>query len=324
MAPFEQFSRRIIPTRHFDILSEFSPEPGSTYICGNGSENRVSTLATHMAGVGIATAFLSDFTSNNFALSFGGDEYTIGLTHGRNQDAIWTLLSSRIIYLDITSLPHQIWAILLKSAQRTGQSIQVLYIEPADYSRSRDVENFYEYDLSDAYSDFRGLPGFAMLAATGDDVSYIPILGFEGVRFKLATTEVDPPFNKTFPVIGLPGFRPEYPFEAYIANRASLDVEGELTLHNVHFVDASCPFCLYYTLEDIASSYQNDILKIALLGTKPHALGAVLYAMRKDTNKVQLLYDYPKVRTGRTSGIGRIHLYYVSLFLSTLATPAAE
>jgi hypothetical protein len=189
-------------------------------------------------------------------------------------------------------------------------------VEPEEYSRSQDTAHLY--DLSNEYEGIKDIPGFAMLQPTGENFCYIPILGFEGARFSIATTKVDPPKDKTFPVVGLPGFRPEYPFEAYVANRRTLESTSEWIYSNIKYVDAGCPFCLFYAIQDLANQHKNDILKIALLGTKPHALGATLYAIIND-NKVQLIYDYPKRKPGRTTGIGRIYLYHVSFFISLLA-----
>jgi hypothetical protein len=197
----------------------------------------------------------------------------------------------------------------------------VLYIEPGEYSRenSEESEGTESYDLSESYLHFQGIPGFSSLDATYDDnVSYVPLLGFEGVRFKLATTDAVPPAYKTFPIVGLPGFRPEYPFAAYVSNRESLIVENDSIIPNVMFVDASCPFSLFYVLGDLANKNEEDILKIALIGTKPHALGAILFALSRLPGTVQLLYDYPRKKAGRTSGIGRVHVYHVSFFFSSI------
>jgi hypothetical protein len=318
---FEQFSQRLIPRRIYGKLEEFIPVSNSVYLSGKTREERDNDLFKHVQEQGIATALLVDLDDKSFIFSYNDNDYSIGLTNGREQKAIWEQLNVETIYLDITSLSHRIWAILLKSAKRVGQKIEVLYIEPRDYSRNDNEEGSTEsYDLSESYLHFQGLPGFSSLDATYDDnVSYVPLLGFEGVRFQLATTDAVPPANKTFPIIGLPGFRPEYPFEAFIENKPSLVVEGDSILPNVIFTDASCPFCLYYILEDLSLKYEEDIIKIALIGTKPHALGAILFAMHKGPGEVQLLYDYPLKKTGRTSGIGRIHQYHVSFFFSMMA-----
>ena len=70
---------------------------------------------------------------------------------------------------------------------------------------------------------------------------------------------------------------PEYPFYAYHGNRSAL-TETQ-AWKDVRFAIANCPFSLYYLLEDVAYDYPGDMLKIAPIGTKPHALGAILFAL---------------------------------------------
>ena len=50
---------------------------------------------------------------------------------------------------------------------------------------------------------------------------------------------------------------------------------------------------------------------IAPIGTKPHAIGAILYAI-KHMAKVELLYDNPIRSVHRTEGIGRVIVCNVS------------
>jgi hypothetical protein len=325
--------QRLIPTQLFTSLNDFIPIKGSVYLYGITDESRSSHLAAHLKGLGIVAVEIADEKSDNsehrnikVTIIQPQDEnpassepYTISLYSGREQDRLWDFLNSELVYLDITGLPHHIWAPLVLSAVRKGQKIQSMYVEPAEYKRGKNADDIY--DLSESILGFKALPGFAPLQPTSDEVSYVPILGFEGKRFQYATKEVDPPPYKTYPVIGLPGFRPEYPFETYVANEIPLN-EDDGNIVNIMFADASCPFCLFYVLEEIASQNAEDILKIALLGTKPHALGAVLYAIHNGPSKVQIVYDYPKRKAGRTSGVGSIHLYHITSFLLTLNNPS--
>jgi hypothetical protein len=330
----DHFIQRLIPTQLLYSLSDFIPEENSVYLYGTTDESRSSHIAAHVKARNVVAVELADedpdkqerrnikvtVPPNQDAQNTSPEQYTISLYSGRDQDRLWEFLSSELIYLDITGLPHHIWAALIASAKRKNQKLQVLYVEPAEYKRSEKLVD--AYDLSESILGFRALPGFAPLQPTGDDVSYVPILGFEGKRFQFATEEVDPPPYKTYPIIGLPGFRPEYPFETYIANEKPLNDDDGHNLLNIRFADASCPFRLFYVLEDIAILNPDDLLKIALLGTKPHALGAVLYAIHNGPSKVQLVYDYPIRKAGRTSGVGHIHVYHITSFFLTLNNSA--
>ncbi|MET4107662.1 hypothetical protein [Hymenobacter sp. UYP22] len=317
MERFDQFSQRIIPTESFSTLQEFTPESGGLYLYGSSDENRSVILQLHMEKSNLSNALLEDDEADidNFILTYKGNRRTLGLYNQSEQDAIWQEFNSPVVYIDITGLSHHIWAVLLASALRVSQPIRMLYVEPEEYSRSQTTANLY--DLSNEYEQMRALPGFDMFQQPGEQYCYVPILGFEGIRFKIATIAMGPPRNKVYPIVGLPGFRPEYPFEAYVANQQTLDDASDFVYNKIKFVDAGCPFSLYYIMQDLAEAHNNDTLKIALFGTKPHALGAVLYAIFNE-DRVQLLYDFPKRKQGRTVGIGRIYVYHVTFFVSLL------
>jgi hypothetical protein len=52
-------------------------------------------------------------------------------------------------------------------------------------------------------------------------------------------------------------------------------------------------------------------LQIAPIGTKPHALGAVLFCLSRPRS-VELVYDHPIRKLGRTTGASRLLVYDVS------------
>lgn len=89
-------------------------------------------------------------------------------------------------------------------------------------------------------------------------------------------------------------------------------LENEL-YQNVHYAAASCPFRLYYTLYDLVNKTRTDLYKIALIGTKPHALGAVLFYLCSGLT-VELLYDHPSRKKDRSSGAYKLHVYHIDEF----------
>jgi hypothetical protein len=65
----------------------------------------------------------------------------------------------------------------------------------------------------------------------------------------------------------------------------------------------------------IASQHPLDVLKIATIGTKPHALGAVLFSLLSPRS-IELVYDHPIRKASRTEGSARVLLYEVSALSS--------
>jgi hypothetical protein len=232
--------------------------------------------------------------------------------------AFWADAARRALFLDITGLAHHVWAPLLKAALATGRQVSVVYTEPFDYTFSKAPTEGEIFDLSERITGVAPIPGFTSLVDEGEDeFCFIPLLGFEGTRFAYLLEKVQPSGGKIVPIVGVPGFRPEYPFHTYQGN--TLPLRQTAAWKNVRFAIANCPFSALYALEDVASEHPLDLLKIAPIGTKPHALGAVLFALTT-RRRVELIYDHPIRKATRTSGRNRLHVYHVSaLFFSTVS-----
>ncbi|WP_454173127.1 hypothetical protein [Microbacterium maritypicum] len=220
------------------------------------------------------------------------------------------------LYLDITGLSHRTWAPLIRAAQSSkGIDLRVIYLEPAEYLRRVSVDEQPIYDLSEKFEGLRPLPGFAILEPRGVDKGYfVPMIGFEGSRLEYVLTQSDANLAKTFPVVGVPGFRPDYAFFAYQSNRHSL--EKDFLHRRIHFAKANCPFDAFSLLSKIHEWSGKTFLRIAPIGTKPHALAAVLFAL-SHPDEVELVYDNPIRARKRTAGQGRVLVYAVSAFMAS-------
>jgi hypothetical protein len=76
----------------------------------------------------------------------------------------------------------------------------------------------------------------------------------------------------------------------------------------------SCPFSAFRALKELKSEYPNKRLKIGLFGTKPHALGAILFRLMHP-EITELIYDHPVRKEKRTSGAMAKHIFDVSDFM---------
>lgn len=309
---------RPVPTTLYEKASGFVPENNSAYIYGKNQEERSEHLACWPEQNSVNLVQIVSHT-DTIIITVDLDELTVPLYSARHVEAVWTQIKNAVIYIDITALPHHVWAPLLNSALSTGRIVRVVYVEPSEYKRSREPYQFY--DLSDGIGGIKQLPGFISLSPTHRPFTFVPLLGFEDARFSNILNQVYPQTGKSYPVIGVPGFRPEYPFETYRSNARTLGEEGSELWMRVRFADAGCPFRLFYLLDEIAEANPEDVIKIALLGTKPHALGAVLFSLSRRRGKVELIYDNPIPRVGRTKGTGRLFVYHVSSFLPPLLLP---
>jgi hypothetical protein len=217
------------------------------------------------------------------------------------------------IIIDITGLTHIVWVPLVKMALESSLSLTVVYFEPREYALNSTPRLGEFYDLSDKTEGIGPLPLMVNLQGDEDsNIVYVPLLGFEGQRSAFMLEQVNPD-ARTYPIIGLPGFKLEYPFESLLGNSQML---LETKAHrDARYAKSNCPFSLFYQLERVRERHPHDLIRIGLTGTKPHALGAVLFAIIQG-NRVELVYDYVRRKAGRSLGADRCVVYRISDFLS--------
>ena len=237
------------------------------------------------------------------------EELRVPLRSTRGLRDFWGRYSGRHAYLDITGPGHHIWAPLLRAAGRSLPDVRVVYVEPTDYTQSSTPTEGEIFDLSERISGIAPIPGFASLArGDDDDFDLVVLLGFGGTRLAYLLENVQPLGGRVIPIVGVPGFRAEYPFYTYHGNKAPL--RESRAWSSVRYAGANCPFRLFSALEGLARQLPGR-MKIAPIGTKPHSLAAVLYAIVEEAS-VELVYDHPIRTARRTVGAARALVYHVS------------
>lgn len=224
------------------------------------------------------------------------------------------------VYVDITGLSHRVWAPLVRAATQAKADVRLIYLEPEEYLGGTFRDAYRIYDLSEKFDGLRPLPGFAYISGdveTDQISSFVPMVGFEGARLEYMITQNEPDLRRTYPIIGVPGFRPDYAFFAYEGNRRSL--EKDFLYRRVRYAKANCPFEAFYLLRDIHANSPEAVMRIALVGTKPHSLGAVLYALANTPSRVELIYDNPVRARDRSKGQSRVLVYALSAFVNSPA-----
>lgn len=224
-----------------------------------------------------------------------------------DSEALGALLCGGPVLVDISGLPHHVWAPILRAASEQGVATQVLYAEPDSYKEHPNPSSVSYFDLSVTFEGLAPLPGFARLSGPPDDEKclFVALLGFEGNRPSSLIAQVDP-MPKVIPFIGVPGFQIEYPAFTVACNREFLDAHR--AYEEIRLVRASCPFEVIKQLREVHRDYPDHYLYIAPIGTKPHALGAILYAL-ECSEMTEIMFDHPVRKKGRTSGVGIIHLF---------------
>ena len=275
-------------------------------------EERAMTTAARVAASGSAVMWRIDIEDDAIC-RIDGYGTTVNLFEVAELQSFVESLGD-LIAVDLTSLEHRIWAPFIRVLMEVEKPFVALYAEPDDYRRSDELPGSV-YDLSTTRG-IEPLPGFARLSRRSDDEGYFaPLLGFEGARLGHIFDQEDVDIRHTSPVIGSPGFRIEYPTYTFLANRAIISLDH--MDRRVEFARASCPFEAYSAIERIHLRAGGKHLRVAPIGTKPHALGAVLYAIRHATS-VELIYDHPVRSKGRTHGSRGVYVFEVSSFLRNM------
>lgn len=300
-------------TKEYDEITDFTPVEDSAYVYGTNGEPR-SDFADNLQARTKGVHFFK--ITNESKYYFESDAAPNAQVSLRNKGSISVFLDAirePILYIDITGLSHSTWAALTRCAVEQGRAVRVVYLEPKTYLKTREPKLGDIFDLSLRIQGIDQLPMFPAFGDFDDEKScFVPLLGFEGTRFAHMFEDVQPEDRKTFPIIGVPGFRQEYPFSAYLGNANPLQRSESFT--RVRFAKSNCPFSLYYCVDEIAKEFSDHVMKLGLVGTKPHALGALLFAMQNE-DRSEIIYDHVIRKLGRTTGTDKCLVYGVSEFM---------
>lgn len=302
----------VLLTDLYESSDQFHPPENSVYVAHFAGEERSDHSRRFLGRDDICYIDVVDEKQTDVTLSIdGGDPNVIQLRSRKALEDFWRLFSGRSVYLDITGFRHHVWIPMLRGALENCDDVNVVYVEPIDYRHSDNPTEGEIYDLSERTLGVKPIPGFASFSRA-DDFCFVPLIGFEGPRVAHLLEHVQPAAERIYPIVGVPGYRPEFPFSAYIGNRVPL--RESQAWRRVQFADANCPFSAFYLLENLALKNTGRYFKVAPVGTKPHALGAVLFVMA-DPSTRELIYDHPVRKTKRTSGKARLLTYNISGFL---------
>lgn len=290
-------------------IDEFVPEQDSCYLYGYSPEERshcVDKLISRENSTSVKYVRISEKENDIISESMTTSNHNL-----RSTESILKFLNNcraRTLYIDVTGLSNRICASLINNAIKAKglgyfSVVKTVYAEPETYDIKQFKSEGVFNDLSEKIDGIEPLPGFATIIPENmNDVELVALLGFEGGRFMHILESVQPPRGNVIPIIGVPGFRLEYPFVAYWGNRRPLEQTD--TWRNIVYSPANSLVDVYLHLTKILKKSSGKI-KLAPIGTKPHAIGAVLFAI-KNPKDVELVYDNPKRIKQRTDGVGKI------------------
>ena len=216
------------------------------------------------------------------------------------------------LILETTTLRADEILLSCKAVQQIGaSSISLLYIEPQSYNRFRQSEVLHrrDFDLSTEYEPFAGIPGSILMLNASRRTKAVFLVGYEGQRLKTALDRTDIKPENSYIIFGVPAFQPGWEMDAF-ANNIRV-IRDEDIANNVLFGGAQNPVSVFEAIEQVHKSLvSNEQLVVIPIGTKPHGIGAVLFACKYDD--VGVIYDHPNRKHGRSSQVGTWHLFNVT------------
>lgn len=293
-------------TRTFSSAAEFRPEAGSVYVCGRSAEVR-SEHHKHWSQTPSDIRICEIVSEERDRVTVAGEiPSSLSLRSEEQLSAFWRACAEMTLYVDITGLRHGTWAALLRGLRNDTRRLLAIYVEPNEYRMSPQPTENEIYDLSEKIEGIAPLPGFAKLRRVSNASVFVPLLGFEGTRLQYLINQVEPDSQMICPIVGVPGFRAEYPFITYWANRTAL--RASQAWKKIRLAPASCPFATLNALNGLHRQHPDQMMTLAPIGTKPQSLAAVIFALR-NPNDSEIVYDHPVRKSSRTDGISRLHVY---------------
>lgn len=211
------------------------------------------------------------------------------------------------IVIDITNIPTPDIFRLLYVLYSIHNVIQysIVYSEPKYYQHI----NGFNYSLNEKLVeiDYRTIPEY-FCSAVSRDVMLVCFLGFGRLVSKYIHDRCE-----HSDVVVINGFPSYYPKIKDISLEHNYELISAIGTDKVLFCQANDPFSSYNTLCDIKAHNNNKLMDICVLGSKPMALGACIFAL-KNQNDVKVSFPFPKETAIRQSlDVSEIWWYRITI-----------
>lgn len=181
--------------------------------------------------------------------------------------------------------------------------VDVFYTEPKYYCYQNGIFTTYArnsgeclYNVIEEYNN----------TGNGKREVLVCFLGFDRNVSKYVYDEVAP--YETVVINGFPSYLPKLKDVSLLNNYELIATVGR---ERVVPVRANSPYATYNCLNMVSKRYKEDLLNICVLGTKPMALGAAMFALR-NPQRVKVSYAFPeKYKSNSSSEVGDSWCYQI-------------
>lgn len=294
-----------IYTEEWNDLKEIVLPPNSLYLYAHDPEDRSTYCAKSLKPSNRDTDFCEIvYNEDDDTIIVNGNQDKIISLHSVKH--ISTLLSpfeNSIVYLEVTGLSCRVATPFMKYAMDNKIEMRIVYAEPLMYKIDEFCKMGINKDLCETVKGICPLPCLSNLLPHRESPLFVVLLGFEGGRFSHIIQDQSPDKEKIIPVLGVPGYKINYPYISMWGNR--IQIKSTDCWQNIKYAEANSIVDIYMMLNQLSYDNRNPEIIIAPIGTKPHAIGAILYSI-KHPQKVEIVYDNPIRSVNRSSGIGKL------------------
>jgi hypothetical protein len=246
-------------------------------------------------------------------LTYGVDDMSLTVgAQKKSSDSAVELLSSydwRKVVLEATTLGFAELFCATNALLASGaQSINIIYVEPAEYTR--DGKGAELFALSEPTRGYVAIPNAIVDLASEEVEAGVFFLGFEPERLDRALEEYQMIASKDVKVVfGIPAFHPGWELDAIVPHLAALE-SHKLQPDYCSANDPEAAFeCLERTRETLGADKR---MFVAPIGPKPCGIASAIFASVYP-EQVGLLFDHPRRKKKRSSGVDLWHRFTVTV-----------
>lgn len=287
-----------------NCAGELPVESNSILFHGNAVDDRGDS-AVNLEGVTLAEKLLFTYDFEQMTVTVGNATSSAD----NCADLLRGHVADREIILEATTLGFAELFCAVRALISLGiKRFQIIYVEPQDYNKPAGGDSFA---LSDLISGYHPIP-HSILDLSSDEVEAgVFFLGYEPERMARALEEYQMISSKEVKVVfGVPAYQAGWELNAIVPHLSML---AERQQFEVAYCAANDPGSAYDCLEKTRQSLTpGNKMFVAPIGTKPCGIAAAVFASLFPS-EVGLLYDHPRKKKSRSSGINVWHRYAVRI-----------
>jgi len=234
---------------------------------------------------------------------------TVG-TQTNSSDLAAELLAgydSQKVFLEATTLGFaELFCAVNALLSRGVTTLNIIYVEPDEYTRVS--KGGSQFALSEPTRGYIAIPNSIIDLSSEDIEAGVFFLGFEPERLDRALEEYQMIASKDIKLVfGIPAYHPGWELDAIIPHLPAL-VQHRLQLD---YCSANDPEAAFECLEQTRRALGTDKrMFVAPIGTKPCGIASAIFATIYP-NQVGLLFDHPRRKPKRSSGVDLWHRFTV-------------